>query len=154
MAYRNTKEYEKLSLLYLVVGRSARLKAMINVANKRGDNQSRFQNSLYVGDVEERIRVLSEIGQLNLAYLTAVTHGKTEMAETLKNSLENPDEVLKELENLKQSALVPPTPLVKDISTSKQAQRNWPLNHIPEEYIVESKHSQDAKVDELVEESN
>ena len=36
---------------------------------------SRFNNALVLGDVPERIRILAEIGQLNLAYLCAVAHG-------------------------------------------------------------------------------
>lgn len=40
--------------------------------------------------------------------MTAVSHGLTDMADILKNSIDNPEELLKELEGLKQTALVPP----------------------------------------------
>jgi coatomer protein complex subunit alpha (xenin) len=33
------------------------------IATKRGDNMSRFQNSLYLGDIQARVAVLRETGQ-------------------------------------------------------------------------------------------
>lgn len=35
---------------------------MQKIAGKRGDQMARFQNSLYLGDVEERVNVLREVG--------------------------------------------------------------------------------------------
>ena len=61
---------------------------MQGISQKRGDNMSRFHNALYVGDVQERVRILAEIGQLPLAYLMAVAHGYDELAEPLRQSIE------------------------------------------------------------------
>jgi coatomer subunit alpha len=36
---------------------------------------SRFHNALFLGDAEERVRVLESTNQLSLAYITAATHG-------------------------------------------------------------------------------
>ena len=35
---------------------------------------SRFQNSLYLGDVEERVRILEDVGQFSLAYALSSVH--------------------------------------------------------------------------------
>ena len=33
------------------------------ISQYRGDLMSRFHNALYLGDIQERIRILAEIGQ-------------------------------------------------------------------------------------------
>ena len=38
------------------------------------DTSSQFHNALYLGDVQERVKILTPF-QPSLAYLTAVTHG-------------------------------------------------------------------------------
>ena len=85
---------------------------------------SRFHNAIYLGDIQERIRILAEIGQLPLAYMMAVTHNVTTMAEPLKKS------VTENLQNIKfdfkTSALVPPKPIIKDFASSPIANSNWP----------------------------
>ena len=62
LAYQRTKNFDKLSFLYLVTGNTKKLGMMQGISVKRGDQMSRFQNSLYLGDVESRIAVLKETG--------------------------------------------------------------------------------------------
>ena len=62
LAYQKTKNFDKLSFLYLVTGNEKKLGMMHGISIKRGDQMSRFQNSLYLGDVESRITVLKETG--------------------------------------------------------------------------------------------
>jgi len=47
---------------------------------------------LLTGDVAERVRILSETGQIPLAYLTAKTHGIKELEEVLEESLKETPE--------------------------------------------------------------
>ena len=47
----------------------------------RGDSMSRFHNALFLGDAEERVKVLESTNQLSLAYITAATHGLTATSE-------------------------------------------------------------------------
>ena len=42
---------------------------------------SRFHNALFLGDAEERVKVLESTNQLSLAYITAATHGLTDSSE-------------------------------------------------------------------------
>jgi coatomer protein complex subunit alpha (xenin) len=61
-AYQQTKNFDKLSFLYLTTGSTEKLSKMQNIANARGDPMSRFHNALYAGDVEGRIEVLRDVG--------------------------------------------------------------------------------------------
>ncbi|KAG6451217.1 coatomer subunit alpha isoform X2 [Manduca sexta] len=119
MCYQRTKNFDKLSFLYLVTGNLDKLRKMTKIAEIRKDVSAQFQGALLLGDVTERIRLLTNAGQLSLAYLTAINHKQFEEAEKLKAALEaanlpipepNPDAVF----------LRPPLPVHK-------AQPNWPL---------------------------
>lgn len=118
MAYQRTKNFERLSFLYLLTGNTEKLKKMLKIAERRGDMMSRFHNALYLGDASERMAVLEGTGQLPLAYLTAATHGLEEDAARLRALLE-----AKELpvpETLQDATLfLPPTPIMRG--------DNWPL---------------------------
>ena len=60
-AYQKLHQFEKLSFLYLSTGDKAKLTQMARIADRRGDFQSRFQNGLYLGDVEARIQMFKEL---------------------------------------------------------------------------------------------
>mmetsp|Transcript_11434 Transcript_11434/g.34729 ORF Transcript_11434/g.34729 Transcript_11434/m.34729 type:complete len:1231 (-) Transcript_11434:269-3961(-) len=118
MAYQRTKDFERLSFLYLVTGNLDKLRKMCKIAELRGDNMSRFQNALFLGDAEERVKVLEETQQLSLAYLTAATHGLDEAAERLKLALERANLTPPDLPT-DATLLQPPTPIIRA--------ENWPL---------------------------
>lgn len=61
-AYQQTKNFDRLSFLYLATGSTDKLVKMQKIAEARGDPMSRFHNALYVGDVHSRIAVLREVG--------------------------------------------------------------------------------------------
>lgn len=61
IAYQKQKNFEKLSFLYLVTGDTAKLTRMGKIAENRGDHGSEFQNSVWTGNVESRIRLLKEL---------------------------------------------------------------------------------------------
>lgn len=118
MAYQKTKEFEKLSFLYLLTGNIEKLRKMMKISEMRGDVMSRFHNSLYLGDAEERVKVFEATGQLSLAYLTAATHGLEQDAERLRELLQSGSVPLPEV-NPNASLLQPPTPIYRG--------DNWPL---------------------------
>lgn len=74
MAYQKTKQFDQLSFLYLVTGNLEKLRKMQKIAEMRNDMMGIVHNSLYLGDVEERVKVLEATGQLALAQLLASTH--------------------------------------------------------------------------------
>ncbi|EUD66335.1 coatomer protein complex, subunit alpha (xenin) [Plasmodium inui San Antonio 1] len=62
------KAYDKLSFLYLFSGNVKKLQKMQNIAIIRGDLISIFLNSLYLGDIQQRINVFVQQNQVNLAW--------------------------------------------------------------------------------------
>ncbi|EXJ59988.1 coatomer protein complex, subunit alpha (xenin) [Cladophialophora yegresii CBS 114405] len=83
MTYQKLRNFDKLSFLYLCTGDEEKLSRMAKIAEHRGDFVSRFQNALYLGDVESRIQMFKEIDQYPLAYLTAKSHGLTEECQSI-----------------------------------------------------------------------
>ena len=121
MAYQRTKNFERLSFLYLITGNTDKLNKMLKIAEMRGDTMSRFHNALYLGDVPERVKVLEQVGQLSLAYLTAATHGLEEDAARLRQAIEDAEIPVPDLSSYAEKAtlLLPPTPITRE--------DNWPL---------------------------
>lgn len=64
MAYQRTKNFERLSFLYLLTGNTDKLRKMLKIAERRGDVMSRFHNALFLGDAAERLAVLESTGQV------------------------------------------------------------------------------------------
>lgn len=118
IAYQRTKNFDKLSFLYLITGNMEKLRKMLKIAEIRKDVCGQFQVALLLGDVEERVKILESTGQLPLAYLTAATHGVVDKAEQLSESLQNAGQHLPPVDpNAK--LLAPPPPLL-------QCEENWP----------------------------
>lgn len=117
LAYQKTKNFDKLSFLYLITGNLEKLKKMMKIAEVRKDTSGQYQIALFLGDAEERVRILEKCGQTSLAYLTAATHGLTEDAERIRE--ENAGKKLPEVPA--ESYLLNPAPPIIDCDDS------WPL---------------------------
>jgi coatomer protein complex subunit alpha (xenin) len=61
MTYQKLRQFDKLSFLYLSTGDNTKLTRMAKIAEHRGDFTARFQNALYLGDVNDRIQMFKEI---------------------------------------------------------------------------------------------
>jgi coatomer protein complex subunit alpha (xenin) len=83
MVYQKLRLFDKLSFLYLVTGDKDKLIRMSKIAEHRGDFTARFQNSLFLGDVETRIQMFKEADLYPMAYLTAKANGLTEECELI-----------------------------------------------------------------------
>lgn len=118
MAYQRTKNFEKLSFLYLITGNLEKLRKMMKIAEIRKDTSGQFQVALFLGDVEERVKILKNCGQNSLAYLCAVSHGLEEEADTLKSNFD-PDKHLP-VPDANATLLQPPAPIIHN-------EDNWPL---------------------------
>jgi coatomer protein complex subunit alpha (xenin) len=75
IVYQKTKNFDRLSFLYLTIGDRQKLTKMHKIAMTRKDPMSRYHNALYLGNVTDQIHILVEAGQLPLAYLAAQTYG-------------------------------------------------------------------------------
>ena len=62
-AYQRLRRFDSLSFLYLVTGNMDKLRKMAKIAELRSDALSLFQNTLYLGDVEARVKLLRDMGQ-------------------------------------------------------------------------------------------
>jgi coatomer protein complex subunit alpha (xenin) len=117
MCYQRTKNFDKLSFLYLITGNLDKLRKMMKISEVRKDVNGQYQTALFLGDVQERLKILENCGQGALAYLTAKTHGLDEDAERLSELF-----VDQELPQTSPDAklLRPPVPIA-------QQESNWPL---------------------------
>ncbi|KAG0224121.1 hypothetical protein BGX31_008182 [Mortierella sp. GBA43] len=128
MCYQKVKNFDRLSFLYLATGNTDKLTKMLKIAELRGDAMSRFHNSLFLGNVEERVRLLREVGQEPLAYLTAKTHGMHEIAEEILESSGLTPEDVADLPT-QGTLLVPPRPLMRVHDS------NWPQLAVSRSYF-------------------
>ncbi|GFO24202.1 coatomer subunit alpha [Plakobranchus ocellatus] len=69
MAYQKTKNFDKLSFLYLITGNLEKLRKMMKIAEIRKDTSGHYQNALLLGDVTERVKILKGCGQSKLKFL-------------------------------------------------------------------------------------
>ncbi|XP_068638932.1 coatomer subunit alpha-1-like [Aristolochia californica] len=109
-AYQRTKNFDRLSFLYLVTGNIEKLSKMLKIAEIKNDVMGQFHNALYLGDVRERVKILENVGHLPLAYVTAAVHGLSEDAERIATELG--DNVPSLPEGKVPSLLVPPPPIL------------------------------------------
>jgi len=138
-AYQKTKNFERLSFLYLITGNIEKLSKMLHIARMRGDLMGRFHNSLYLGNVQERIAVLQDAGQLGLAFICAKAHGLEEEAAALEQEL---GENCPEISDLAGSLLFPPQPILRE--------SNWPLLETRKNFLESNEEADEG--DEQVQE--
>jgi coatomer protein complex subunit alpha (xenin) len=127
MSYQRTKDFDRLSFLYLITGDTDKLRKMLKISNMRQDIMGRYHNALLLGDAAERVHVLEESGNLPLAYISATLHGLMEDADRIKITIETNggsvdglmDKVSAEAGDRKTHCLLqPPTPILRA--------NNWP----------------------------
>ncbi|KAL3505347.1 hypothetical protein ACH5RR_035188 [Cinchona calisaya] len=109
-AYQRTKNFERLSFLYLITGNLEKLSKMMKIAEVKNDVMGQFHDALYLGDIQERVKILENAGHLPLAYITASVHGLHDIAERLAAELgENIPSLPKGKSG---SLLIPPKPVL------------------------------------------
>ena len=131
MSYQRTKDFDRLSFLYLITGDSEKLKKMLKISSMRDDIMGRYHNALLLGDAAERVKVLETSGNLPLAYISAIMHGLPDDAERIKIAIETQGGTVEGLLEKVQSSeprssgclLQPPTPIFRA--------DNWPTLEVP-----------------------
>jgi len=125
MSYQRTKDFDRLSFLYLISGDTEKLRKMLKIASMRKDVMGCYYNALLLGDASERVSVLEESGNLNMAYICAQVHGLEEDAARIKQTVEAANESVEGLVEKVTSGgpkkgclLLPPTPILRS--------SNWP----------------------------
>lgn len=118
MAYQRTKNFDKLSFLYLITGNLEKLRKMMKIAEVRKDSSGQFRDALFLGDVGEQIKILDHSGQYSMAYLAAQTYGFEDIAERLSHNFQ-------EGEAVPQAS--PDAVLFKPAPPLQKLDENWPL---------------------------
>ena len=151
MSYQRTKDFDRLSFLYLITGDTDKLRKMLKIANMRGDIMGRYHNALLLGNAVERVQVLEQSGNLPLAYISAVSHGLADDAERIKIAIETNkgsveglmEKAQKEKETNPLSAgclLQPPTPIFRG--------DNWPTLEVTKTTLEDLSAAQGGEVEE------
>ncbi len=148
MSYQRTKDFDRLSFLYLITGDTDKLRKMLKISNMRGDIMGRYHNALFLGDAAERVKVLEESGNMPLAFISAKLHGLDEDAERIQIAIEtnngSVEGLLDKVDSSGKSAgclLQPPTPIMKET--------NWPTKEV-QKTTLEDYEGADDYVDEEV----
>ncbi|KAI1483751.1 Coatomer, alpha subunit [Daldinia eschscholtzii] len=134
MAYQKLKQFDKLSFLYLATGDHSKLARMAKIAEHRGDFTARFQNALYLGEVEDRIQMFKEIDLYPLAYMTAKAHGLEEECQSILEATGITEEQLT-LPAFGEN-LTPPKPIVPTFKA------NWPTKATSQSFFEKALASQ------------
>ncbi|KAI2471140.1 Coatomer, alpha subunit [Annulohypoxylon bovei var. microspora] len=134
MAYQKLKQFDKLSFLYLATGDHSKLSRMAKIAEHRGDFTARFQNALYLGEVDDRIQMLKEIDLYPLAYMTAKAHGLEEECQSILEATGIAEDQLT-LPTFGES-LTPPKPVVPTYKA------NWPTKATSQSFFEKALASQ------------
>lgn len=150
MSYQRTKDFDRLSFLYLITGDTEKLRKMLKISNMRKDTMGRYHNALMLGNALERVKVLEESGNLSLAYISAKTHGLEEDAERIKVMIETNDGTVEGLmdklpntgERSNGRLLQPPTPIFRS--------NNWPTLEV-KKTTLEDLEAAEAAYDEHAE---
>jgi coatomer protein complex subunit alpha (xenin) len=137
MVYQKTKNFDALSFLYSITGNLNKLKKMLMIAERRNDVMSRFNNALMLGNVEERVKIMAEMGQVPLAALAAKAHNLVEYIPKLEEQLQGVD--ISAHIPARARLLVPPMPLCRPTSGENA---NWPLLVSAKELFKEEKYAQ------------
>jgi coatomer protein complex subunit alpha (xenin) len=118
MTYQKLRNFDKLSFLYLTTGDQDKLKRMAKIAEHRGDMTARFQNALYLGDIQNRIEMFQELDLYPLAYATAKAQGLDEQAQSILEAAGVSEE------QIKLPSIGAPSAPAKPIVPTHKA--NWP----------------------------
>ncbi len=116
IGYQESKNLSKLSFLHLVTGNTEGLKEAKEQAKKEGDLAAQFNISVYQGDIRARIKSLVDMGQIALAYQSAVNHGLQDLAQAIKKVLPETPTYTKPA-----VALVPPRPIIQNYELASES---------------------------------
>ena len=131
IGYQESENFQKLSFLHLLTGNLPGLDEIEDYAKTHDDKISEFNIALYKGDIKKRIKILSETGQIALAYKMAKVHGVEEYADAILKGVPTIEKKIKW--SKKSSALLPPKPLVPDYEEASEIMNGWPVYEVSEE---------------------
>ncbi|KAH8741989.1 coatomer protein complex subunit alpha [Cryptosporidium ryanae] len=140
--FQITKEFDKLILLYYVIGQREYMEKIAKISEKQKNWTRKYHIALLLNDIPGRINILKEFGQLPLAIAVAHTYGYKDIKEELLSqyseiySVDGTDvfEFLNLLKNnVSSSSMIPsciPIVTAKKLTTEGL---NWPTIYVQDE---------------------
>ncbi|KEG08003.1 putative coatomer alpha subunit [Trypanosoma grayi] len=119
-ANSKTGNYHGAGLLSLITGNLAALGHLVDTTN---DDNFKLHYGLYLQDVQQRVKILVNAGQLPLAYLTAKSNGLDELASELLERME--PEVAERMQQTKVNC-------VSEATRPTALTENWPMLQVEE----------------------
>lgn len=129
ICYQKTKNFDRLSFLYLLNGNNEKLTKMLKISEMRGDQMSRFHNALYLGNITARVQTLRDVGLYPLAYATARNAGLEDLAQEVLDAAGLTEEDAANISIPKGTLMQPPPAL--PTATGE----NWPSVGIVESFF-------------------
>lgn len=121
-----TKSLDKLSFHFMLSGNRSRQEQLTQIGKQMKNTESVFHNSMLLGNVEERVSILADAGQVGLAYVLAKNHGLQEQANALAEDMTEEQLEKLEVQLQKESTLLfPPHPIVPE-----EGWGNWPCKEV------------------------
>ncbi|KAL7714756.1 Beta'-coat protein [Entamoeba marina] len=90
-AYQKTRDAIRAAYLYVVTANTDKLTKIVSVTDTWGDNDAHFTTSVLDANIVMIVKSLFDSGKIKLAYIAAVKHGLTELAEKIELELKQND---------------------------------------------------------------
>lgn len=88
-SYQSIKAFSKLSFFYANQGCTSKLKKMQHIAMEMNNKNDVFENSLLLGNVRDRVKLLMQSGQIALAHASAKAHNLTDLIPLIEEEMQN-----------------------------------------------------------------
>lgn len=88
-SYQSIKAFNKLSFFYAVQGCTSKLKKMQGIAMDLNNKNDIFENTLLLGNIKDRVKLLMQTGQIALAYMSAKAHNLVEFIPFIEEEIKS-----------------------------------------------------------------
>jgi coatomer subunit alpha len=130
-SYQSIKAFSKLSFFYSNQGCISKLKKMQVISMDLNNKHDVFENSILLGNVRDRVKLLMQTNQIALAYMSAKAHNLEDLIPLIEEEMQNREiklagdfsEQLRERSS-KAQCLLPCRPIF--IENEEFTTSNWP----------------------------
>ena len=131
-SYQSIKAFSKLTSFYAIQGCHTKMTKIQKISNDLNNKNDVFENSLLLGTIKDRIKLLMQSNQIALAYMTAKTHNVEEYIPLIEDEMRNrglpltPDFANQLQERVSKSkSLLPLRPVF--MQNDQYITSNWPI---------------------------
>ena len=88
-SYQSIKAFSKLSSFYAIQGCQNKMIKMQKISHDLNNKNDVFENSLLLGTIKDKIKLLMQSNQIALAYMTAKVHNVEEYIPVIEDEMRN-----------------------------------------------------------------